>query len=65
MQTTRLIVRGIRYDGNDNMEAKVVHFTCYATNDSKGGRTLSINDGKVQFTVPFEPLDKFLRKDNK
>ena len=32
---------------------------CLITNDELG-KTLSINDGNVQFTVPFEPLEKYL-----
>lgn len=34
---------------------------CIVTNDNYG-RTLSINDGRVQFTIPFEPLAKYLER---
>lgn len=32
---------------------------CIITNDDIG-RTLSVNDGKTQFTFPFEPIVKYL-----
>lgn len=35
-------------------------FDCIITNDEIG-KTLSINDGNVQFTIPFEPLERFLK----
>ena len=35
---------------------------CIITNDEIG-RTLSINDGKIQFTIPFEPIAKYLERD--
>ena len=33
---------------------------CIITNDEHG-KTLSINDGNVQFTIPFEPLERYLK----
>lgn len=53
-------VLGFRYDGNEKMQFEKVQFECIVTND-KRGKTLSINDGKVQYTIPFEPLQKYLR----
>lgn len=34
--------------------------TCIITNDEQG-KTLSINDGMKQFTIPFEPIEKYLK----
>ncbi len=33
---------------------------CIITNDGIG-KTLSINDGINQFTIPFEPIEKYLK----
>lgn len=33
---------------------------CIITNDEIG-KTLSINDGNMQFTIPFEPLERYLK----
>lgn len=27
----------------------------------QSGKTLSINDGNVQFTIPFEPIERYLK----
>ena len=36
-------------------------FYCIITNDDHG-KSLSINDGKnVQFTIPFKPIEKYLK----
>lgn len=35
-------------------------FDCIITNDEIG-KTLSINDGNVQFTIPFEPIERYLK----
>lgn len=53
-------VTGIRYDGNAEFKYKKVNFETIITNDEHG-KTLSINDGNVQFTIPFEPLQKYLK----
>ena len=34
--------------------------TCIITNDEKG-KTLSIDNGMIQFTIPFEPIEKYLK----
>lgn len=34
--------------------------TCLITNDSMG-KTLSINDEKTQFTIPFEAIERYFR----
>ena len=35
-------------------------FDCIITNDEHG-KTLSICDGKMQFTIPFEPIERYLK----
>lgn len=53
-------VAGIRYDGNAKYKFDKVTFEAIITNDERG-KTLSINDGKIQFTIPFEPLQEYLK----
>lgn len=53
-------VTGIRYDGNAEYKFEKVTLEAIITNDERG-KTLSINDGKIQFTIPFEPLQKYLK----
>jgi hypothetical protein len=36
--------------------------TCIITNDEKG-KTLSIDNGSIQLSIPFEPIEKYLRGD--
>lgn len=36
-----------------------VNFEVIVTNDSTG-KTLSINNGDIQFTIPFEPIESYL-----
>lgn len=33
---------------------------CIITNDEKG-KTISINNGVLQFTIPFEPIEGYLK----
>lgn len=33
---------------------------CIITNDEIG-KTLSINNGEIQFTIPFEPIERYLK----
>lgn len=33
---------------------------CICTNDEKG-KTLSITDGCIQFSIPFEPLEEYFK----
>ncbi len=35
-------------------------FDCLITNDETG-KTLSISNGIMQFTIPFEPIERFLK----
>jgi hypothetical protein len=53
----RIVVNGIEI--TDSTIAQVP-FECLITNDEKG-KTLSIYNGYVQFSVPVEPLEKWLR----
>ena len=45
---------------NNERGVCVRRFECIITNDERG-KTLSINDGKIQFTIPFEPIEKYLK----
>ena len=35
-------------------------FECLITNDDVG-KTLSINNGEIEFLIPFEPIEKYLK----
>lgn len=51
-------VLGTEY--NDKTETiKVKDLRCIVTNDDRG-KTLSVDNGSIQFTIPFEPLEKYL-----
>ena len=56
-----VFVEGMRYKYVPGKLGKlnIMRFRCFITNDEKG-KTLSIGDGKTQFTIPFEPIEKFL-----
>lgn len=49
---------GVNASGSAFLVPKM--FDCIITNDEIG-KTLSINDGNVQFTIPFEPLERYLK----
>lgn len=49
---------GVFYGGIGKMEKQKL--TCIITNDERG-KTLSINDGVVQFTIPVEPIERYLK----
>ena len=52
-------VAGIQY--MDKLRAAIpTKFRCIITNDEVG-KTLSIDNGEIQFTIPFEPIAKYLR----
>lgn len=56
--TTREIrVTGVEYNEITRRLVKQ-EFTCYCTNDELG-KTLSIDNGVVQFTIPFDELAKY------
>ena len=56
-------VNGMEY--NDlSRKLGVRKFRCIITNDEKG-KTLSIDNGIMQFTIPFEPLEKYFKGDYK
>lgn len=44
--------------------ASVQELTCIITNDEQG-KTLSIDNDNIQFTIPFEPLEKYFKGDYK
>lgn len=39
---------------------RVRELTCIITNDERG-KTLSVGDGTLQFTIPFEPIERYLK----
>lgn len=49
---------GVNVSGSAFLVPKILD--CIITNDEIG-KTLSINDGNVQFTIPFEPLERYLK----
>lgn len=49
---------GVNVSGSPFMVPKT--FDCTITNDEIG-KTLSINDGNVQFIIPFEPIERYLK----
>ena len=49
---------GVYSDVTGIMRKKKV--TCIITND-KLGKTLSINDGFTQFTIPIKPIERYLK----
>ena len=54
-----VLVAGIKYDDTKRKIEKT-NFRCIITNDNIG-KTLSIDDGKVQYTIPFEKLEGYLK----
>lgn len=56
-----IIVNGMFYDDEKGTFC-LKRLRCIVTNDELG-RTLSIDDGKIQLSIPFEPIEKYLRKD--
>jgi hypothetical protein len=54
-----VFVEGMRYNDNSG-KLNIMRFRCIITNDERG-KTLSIGDGKTQFAIPFEPIEKFLK----
>lgn len=54
-----IIVKGILYDVMQRKSIETT-FTCVVTNDEIG-KTLSIGNNEIQFTIPFEPLEKYLK----
>ena len=53
-----VFVKGIYYD-DETRKVHIERFRCIITNDEQG-KTLSIDDGTKQFTIPFNPIEKFL-----
>ena len=51
-------VDGIEMDVMGQVKRK--NFVCTITNDEKG-KTLSIGNGMVQFTIPFEAVERWLK----
>lgn len=54
-------VGGTRFRKVGNqMRFAPLKFNVLISNDDIG-KTISINDGETQFTIPFEPLEKYLK----
>lgn len=56
----RIFIRGFKWLNKTALRGEAVEFECFVTNDSVG-KTLSIYDGEIQFTIPFEPLEEYLK----
>lgn len=59
MSTRKLTVEGIIYD-DDRLIIKKTDMEVLITNDEHG-KTLSINDGHIQYTVPAEKIAEYLK----
>lgn len=58
IRNKRIAVSGITlYPNGDALPDEL---ECIITNDEKG-KTISINNGVLQFTIPFEPIDRYLK----
>jgi hypothetical protein len=56
-----ICVRGIEY--NDKQDTVTMsNLRVIVTNDEKG-KSISIDNGEVQFTIPFEPLQQYMEGD--
>ena len=58
-RNSHIFVNGFCCNGKSREITKTT-FDCTATNDEIG-KTLSISNGELQFTIPFEPLEKYLK----
>ena len=52
-----LRINGLVYDGT---HAKKVKLEVFVSNDEKG-KTLSINNGQIMFSIPFAPIEQYLK----
>jgi len=59
IKNAKVTVTGFVYD-DDERTGHAERLECIITND-RFGKTLSINDGKKQFTIPFEAVEKYLK----
>lgn len=58
IRNKRIAVLGMTlYPNGDSLPDEL---ECIITNDEKG-KTLSINNGVLQFTIPFEPIERYLK----
>ena len=53
----RIYINGLRQKGG---RVDTPRLECIVTHDEHG-KTLTINDGVIGFTIPFEPLEKYLK----
>lgn len=54
-----IIVNGMEFDGN---QLRLKKLTCICSNDEHG-KTLSIDNGVQQFTIPFEAVEHCFKGD--
>ena len=59
MSSKKLTVEGLIYD-DDRQIIKKTDMVVLITNDELG-KTLSINDGHIQYTVPAEKIAEYLK----
>lgn len=59
IKSATVIVTGLVYD-DETRTGHAERLECKITND-RTGKTLSIKDGKKQFIIPFEAVEKYLR----
>ena len=62
IKNKHIFVDGIRHRVISEKQGLLskIKFECIASNDEYG-KTISISDGETQFTIPFEPLEKYLK----
>jgi hypothetical protein len=53
-----VIVTGLVYDGGSKIYKQKLRVIC--TNDEKG-KTLSVNDGRIQMSIPFEQVEEYFK----
>lgn len=58
IRNKRIAVRGMTLWPNGDVLPDELE--CIITNDEKG-KTISINNGVLQFNIPFEPIERYLK----
>ena len=59
IKNKKVNVMGLEYNGFNDMMCKK-ELEVIVTNDDIG-KSISINNGKIQFTIPFECVEKYLK----
>lgn len=55
-------VDGLVYDGKTSMRREKLNVRMI---NDKLGKTLSIDNGNMQFIIPLEPIEKFMKMEDK